>query len=172
MRSLGRSKRFLSNYSRRRMRARSEQEAPVHAPPHCVSREMTSGAAESATLVPSANIAEQQPGQSMPAGAEVTRPPPFPVRKTFSARGGIAVKVANTPASVDMRTRHEEPLQAPPNPEKAKPAAGTAVNCTTAVSTKLAEQDCGQVMPAGALVTEAGHACARGREKGPRLPAR
>jgi hypothetical protein len=52
-----------------------------------------------------------------------------------------------------MRTRHEGPLQTPVKPENEKPAPGVAVRRTDAPSAKLAEQACGQLMPAGSLVT-------------------
>src|SRR6267143_5682419 len=71
---------------------------PRQAPPHPEKLESWAGWAVSATAVPDCAVMEHAPGQSMPAGLEVTRPEPVPLRTTltWNVHGGVAVKVAVT----------------------------------------------------------------------------
>jgi hypothetical protein len=58
---------------------------PVQAPPQRVKEDEASGVAVSVTVVPTLKDALQAAPQSMPAGVELTVPPPFPVVATASA---------------------------------------------------------------------------------------
>jgi hypothetical protein len=61
---------------------------PVHPPPdQPVNVEFAAGVAVSVMLVPLVNDAEQVVPQSMPAGEEVTLPPPVPLLETLSCAG-------------------------------------------------------------------------------------
>ena len=72
----------------------------------------------------------QIPGQSMPAGVEVTRPEPLPGKATVTCEGWPLVKVAVTSRSASIVTEQSAPEQAPCHPANVEPAAGTAVSCT------------------------------------------
>src|SRR3979411_2692897 len=57
---------------------------PLQAPPQPEKLESWAGWAVSATDVPDCAVIEHAPGQSMPAGLEVTRPEPVPLRATVA----------------------------------------------------------------------------------------
>src|SRR3977135_1459964 len=74
------SQRFGAGWKRAptRTSARSEtlQDAPLHGEVHDEKASPAAGVAVSAIEVPSSNAAEHVPGQTMPAGIEVTIPAP------------------------------------------------------------------------------------------------
>src|SRR4051812_20632716 len=89
----------------------------------------------------------------MPAGVEVTRPTPVPLIATLRRWVGMAVKAADTCASLESRSVQVAPLQAPEKPAKEKPGNGVAVSVTSASEAKAAEQTRGQSIPPGAEIT-------------------
>ena len=68
--------------------------------------ELASGAAVRVTTVPLANWKEQVGPQEMPAGLEVTVPPPLPALDTVGMDPGGPVKVAVTVAAADIAMVH------------------------------------------------------------------
>jgi hypothetical protein len=68
----------------------TQEPVPVHAPDHPAKVEVASGRADKVTCVPIVNEAEQIVGQVMPAGLDVTLPPPVPVLLTESAKAFFA----------------------------------------------------------------------------------
>src|SRR5919204_2728299 len=130
---------------------------PLQAPPQPSNCDPFAAVGVSVTLVPSLNVAEQVPPQSMPFGCDETVPLPVPVRMTVTACcvGGMATKVAQTWVSRCIVTAHPPgPLQPPPHPSKRKPAAGVAVSETDVPSSNDAAQICPQSTPAGLDRTE------------------
>jgi hypothetical protein len=61
---------------------------PVHAPLQPVNVDVPSGAAVKVTTVPLSNNAEQVAPQSIPAGDEVTEPPPVPAFVRVRVKAG------------------------------------------------------------------------------------
>lgn len=109
-------------------------------------------------LLPELKGAEQvvlPPPQLIPAGALVTVPVAGAVTVTLNCGVGGGPKLATT-AWFDaiVTVQLPVPLQAPPQPVNAEPAAGFAVRVTTVFAAKPAEQVAPQRMPAGTLVTE------------------
>src|SRR5690348_6293886 len=58
------------------------QEVPLQAPPQPMNLEDASGCAVSVSAVPTGKAMLHEPGQSIPAGMEVTRPEPVPLKLT------------------------------------------------------------------------------------------
>jgi hypothetical protein len=58
---------------------------PLHPPPQPTNVELASGCSVSETLAPLATVMLHVPGQSMPAGCDVTCPPPLPVKETVTS---------------------------------------------------------------------------------------
>lgn len=127
---------------------------PVQAPPHPVNVDVPSATAASVTRVPWAKGAPQVAPHVMPAGAEVTVPPPVPTRLTnsvYSFNVKFAVTVA---AAVRLTVQVPVPVQPPPlHPANVEPALAEAVRVTLVPSRKLAEQVEPHEMPAGDEVT-------------------
>jgi len=106
------------------------------------------------TEAPSPKLAEQVPGQEMPAGADVTAPLPDTATEGVRWVGTTFVNVALTVSSFPMLNAHApEPLQAPLQPAKAKPLSAVAVSRTVLPTSNVAEQIPGQAMAAGVDVT-------------------
>src|SRR6202011_349070 len=116
--------------------------------------ESASGEADSASAVPSAKLPSQVPGQSIPAGTDMTRPRPVPPATTTTLNVGIAANAASTRVSAERCSAQLPPLQAPENARKLNPAAGVAVRETSLPALNVAEQIRGQSMPAGLDSTE------------------
>src|SRR5436190_748178 len=124
-----------------------------------------SGLAESTTAVPCGKTALHVPGQSIPAGAELTRPCPVPPATTATLYKGTVEKPASTCVSAAIRTEQLAPVhaplkpaqlkppQAPPNPVKFQPESDVASSRTAVPSGKSAAQVRGQSIPAGSLRT-------------------
>jgi hypothetical protein len=131
------------------------KEEPEHAPDQLLNAHPWSARASSVTDVPSANCAEHLAPQSIPSGAETTRPDPWTATRTArDCPGGIvpARNVARTDASTLMATVHPSvPEHAPSQPLKVEPAADVAVKVTGPVN--VAVQVLPQSIPAGADVT-------------------
>jgi hypothetical protein len=127
---------------------------PEQAPLHPLKEKPLSGVAVSATDVPLVKLAEQVPGQEMPAGVDVTVP--LPVTETDSVRCGAAtlVNVACTVSSLPIVNAHEpEPVQAPPHPVKEKPLSAVAASWSAVPTANAAEHVPGQAIAAGVDVT-------------------
>ena len=104
---------------------------PVQAPDQPANVEVASGVAVRVTTVPESKEAEQVEPQSMPAGAEVTAPPPVPTFETES-EWVTRVKVAVTDfAESTVAVQVPVPVQAPDQPAKVEVASGVAVRVTT-----------------------------------------
>lgn len=127
---------------------------PAQAPVQPEKTLLAAGVAVSVTLVPTGNGATQVAPQEMPAGEDVTDPVPAPERATVKF-AVLRVKVAETLRAAVMVTVQVDavPVQAPLQPAKLLPDAGTAVRVTDVPLTKSAPQVVPQAMPAGAEVT-------------------
>lgn len=126
-----------------------EQPAPLQP----VNVEVASAAALSVTTVDAGKVLEHEVPHVMPAGDELTVPPPVPARMTVSANG-VALKVAVTFAAALIVTTHApEPVHAPDQPAKLEAPSGVAVSVTTVPASKSVAQLAPQPMPEGALVT-------------------
>jgi hypothetical protein len=104
------------------------------------------------TAAPTVKRAEQMPGQSIPAGVEVTRPAPDPPSETDTRNicGGSEAKVALTEESPSSVMLHAPvPEHAPDQPAKALPDAGVAVSATGVPAANDAAHCVPQSMPAG-----------------------
>jgi hypothetical protein len=73
-----------------------EEAVPPQSPPQPPNAELESAAAVNVTDVPSGNGAEHVEPQSIPAGVELTAPPPLPLELTVSVASGIPEKLADT----------------------------------------------------------------------------
>src|SRR5690348_16614825 len=112
------------------------------------------GAAVKTTVDVARNGSVQSPGQSMPAGFDVTVPVPVPARFTFTGYE-FSEKVAVTVAAPMIVVVHGAvPVQPPPDhPANDEFAAGTAVRSTDVLNAKLNTQVAPQLIPAGFDVT-------------------
>src|ERR1700730_4066017 len=129
---------------------------PLHAPAQPAKYDPAAATAVNVTMLPSAKVSQQLAPQSMPAGSEVTRPPPVPVSVTWSACccGGMRTKVAKTCVSDDMTTLHRvAPVHAPPQLSKRQPGAGCTAKETEMPPPNAATQVRPQSMPAGLETT-------------------
>jgi hypothetical protein len=115
------------------------------------------------TLVPLVNVAEQAVPQLMPAGSLVTAPDPVIAMERVAWPGGAGPKLATTFwFALKERLHAPVPEQAPLQPVKALPRAGTTVRAMVLPVTKSLVQVSPQLMPAGLLTTMppvAGTAC-------------
>src|SRR5207237_10193547 len=113
---------------------------PLHAPPQPAKLELESGTALNDTPDPDGAVMLHVPGQSIPAGDEVTRPDPLPVNGNATVMrpvgGGPDVeKVAVTSRSVSIvRVQSPVPEHSPCQPAKVDPGAGTARSWTLALA--------------------------------------
>ena len=112
---------------------------PWQPPPQPAKVEPVAACAVSVTDAPDCAVIVQVPGQSMPAGLEVTRPVPLPVgmavtRKLPGGGGGwFGAKSAVTVWSASMVSVHEPvPEQSPCQPAKVLFASGVAASKTVA----------------------------------------
>ena len=124
---------------------------PEQDPDQPLNNDEASGVGVSVTAVPGANHAEQVDPQSIPAGLEVTVPPPVPLLETLS----LLLKVAPTVLAAFIVTVQVLPVpeQAPLQPRKVPEAL--AVSVTTVPSPYTAEQvPDEQLIPAGLLCTK------------------
>ena len=114
---------------------------PVHAPDQLANTEVptsltalaaaTIRAAASETVVPPVYVAAHVAPQLIPAGTEVTIPPPVPARTTVRSKLSL-VNVAVTLRAWLMVTVHAPvPVHAPDQPANAETALGVAVSVTT-----------------------------------------
>ena len=130
---------------------------PLQAPVQLEKTESADGAAVSVTTVLRLYGSEQSAPQLIPAGLEVTVPPPVPAVVTVSNRVGttMVVKLAVTDFATSIVTSQvgDAPLHAPDQPEKTEFTAGVAVRVTTVPRLYGSEQSAPQVIPAGLEVT-------------------
>lgn len=131
----------------------THEPVPEHAPLQPANDELESGIATSVTTVAESHDEVQLVPHEMPAGFELTVPPPVPAFETV--RGNTSrVNVAPTAVAIVAVTTHAAvPVQAPVHPVKVEPTVGVAVNVTIVPATKLAEQVTPQSRPAGVEVT-------------------
>jgi len=114
--------------------------APLQPPPQPAKLEPGSGFSLSASDEPVCTVVLQVPGQSIPAGLEVTRPEPLPVGETLTRTvpgggGGSAEKEAMTLwSALRARSQVEVPEHAPCQPSNFQPASGSATSWTVAVA--------------------------------------
>ena len=121
---------------------------PEHPPPDQPAKvEIASGVAVSITTVPESKDAEQAAPQEIPAGAELTVPPPVPAFATVSVWVNLAVTdfAASTVTAQDPVPEH-----APDQPAKVAPESGVAVSVTEVPESNDAAQAVPQEIPAGA----------------------
>jgi hypothetical protein len=113
-----------------------------------------SGTAVRATTVPTLYPSTQSEAQSMPAGALVTCPLPFPSRVSVRSKAGVNVAV--TFVAELIATVHTLPTATshPLHPESVDPMAGTAVRTTLLPEAKPNEQIEPQSMPTGTLLMD------------------
>ena len=112
------------------------------------------GVAVSVTALPPLNDAEQVVPQLIPAGTLVTVPDPAPARLTVSAKDCRPKFAVTDVATLIVTVQVPVPEQPPPlQPVNVEPAAGVAVNVTTAPLVNDAEQVVPQLIAAGVLVT-------------------
>jgi hypothetical protein len=100
-------------------------------PLHPANAESMDGVAWSVTVVPNTYDCEQSEPQLIPAGVEVTVPPPSPDLVTVSAKFR-RLNVAVTDLAALMVTLHVAPetVSHPVHPMTAEPVAGEAVSAT------------------------------------------
>lgn len=115
---------------------------PAHAPAHPANVEVASGAAVSVTVLPPSYCDEQVEPQLIPAGAEVTTPPPVPALATVTGY----VNRAETLFAELIGTSHVPlvPVHAPVHPANVAPRSGAAVSVTTEPASSCAEQEAPQ----------------------------
>jgi hypothetical protein len=89
----------------------------------------------------------------MPAGTDVTPPPPVPASATASVARGKKVTPTDIALSIATAQVNEEPLHAPDQPMNAVVGSGVAVSCTTALGSKAALQLEEHSRPCGADTT-------------------
>ena len=125
---------------------------PEHPPPLQPKKaKSVPGVAVSVTLVPVWKLAEQVPGQLIPAGVLMTVPVPTTVTETLAC---VGVKVAVTASSfVSVIAQTPVPVHPPLQPLKVKFVPGVSVSVTFVLIGKAAIQVPGQLIPAGVLVT-------------------
>ena len=129
--------------------------APVHTPLQAENVNPAFGVSESVTGVPLVKLAEQVPGQLIPAGELVTDPPPTGVIVTVTlfVAGGANVAVTET-GDDTIRTVHApEPEQSPPQLTKLNPNVGVSDNEMDVPALNVPEHAGGQEIPAGLEVT-------------------
>src|SRR5438477_126066 len=86
-------------------------------------------------MLPAVTVMAQVPGQSIPAGDDVTRPEPVPVNVTITRAlpgggGDVAENVAVMSRSAFIETSQAPvPLQPPCQPLNFQPESGTATRC-------------------------------------------
>jgi hypothetical protein len=116
-----------------------------------VNREPAAADASNRTTVPLLKVSEQSPGQAIPAGLDVTVPPP----PTDTLSTDWFPNVAVTDPAALMVSAHVAAVPEHPDPQPAKchPAAGLAVSVTAAPGGNTSVQSPGQSMPAGWDVT-------------------
>jgi len=116
------------------VRVRVQVPVPAHPPPlQPENVDPPAGLAVRVTTVPLLYEAEQVAPQLIPAGFDVTVPPPepdlFTVRVKVCGRSKVAVTVV---AAFMVTTQEPAPEQPPPlQPEKVEPPAAAAVKVTT-----------------------------------------
>src|SRR5437868_2876586 len=105
---------------------------PLQPPPQPVKLDELPACAASERFDPAWTAMLQAPGQSMPAGAELTRPEPVPIRITLTrALAGCWVRRTSKTAVTSRspliaRSQSAVPEHAPCQPVKADPGSGTA----------------------------------------------
>jgi hypothetical protein len=112
-----------------------QADVPVHAPVQPSNVEPAAAAAVRVTLAPLVKLFEHVEPQSIPAGALVTLPAPFPDFTTDRVKVGgvklVRAKVAVRAVAAVIETEQPPvPVHAPDQPAKVDPAAATAVNVT------------------------------------------
>ena len=126
---------------------------PVQAPLQPLNTEVVSGDAVNVITCPVVKGDEQSAPQSTPAGLEVTRPSPTPVRVTFMGKV-LLVKEALAVFAASIVTVHVPvPLQAPDQPLNWEVLSGVAVNVIVVAPSYDALQVGPQEIPAGVVVT-------------------
>lgn len=109
----------------------SQAPVPVHAPLQPANTEPAAGVGVNVTVASTGTCAMQAVPQLMPANADATLPVPVPERTTVRVLW-VRTKVAVTRRASDSVTLQTPlPLQAPPQPTKAEPAAGFGVSDST-----------------------------------------
>jgi hypothetical protein len=114
-----------------------------------------SGSADAArvTLLPDAKEATHASPQLIPAGSDVTEPPPAPALVTVKARKGTKVAVTVVATVIDT-VQGSVPVQPPPDqPVKADVPPAVALRTTSVPMSKEAWHVAPQLIPAGSEVT-------------------
>ena len=123
---------------------------PEQSPLQLWNTRSASGVAVSVTICPSSKVWLQVPGQSMPIGAEVTRPSPV----TITVKAWVGTNVAVTDFAASMVTLQAiDPAQSPLQPSKRLDAVGVGVRVTCESFANPKVQVPGQSRPAGAETT-------------------
>ena len=128
---------------------------PLQAPLQPVKVEPVPGVAVRVTVLPAAMVALQVLPQFTPAGDEVTVPAPVPALVTLSVEvvGVLRAKVAVRRLAASTTNMQGLFVQAPLQPVKVEPVAGTGVSVTVVPEAMFALQVLPQLMPAGDEVT-------------------
>src|SRR5438067_3057316 len=125
---------------------------PWHAAPYPSKCEPALASLRRVTAVPGATAIVQVPGQSMPAGEEMTRPDPAPTRTTETL--APEAKFAPTWVSCESsRSQPSMPEHAPLQPRNRMPSAGAASRCTPAPAAICCAQMEAQAIDCAAAVT-------------------
>jgi len=122
---------------------------PLQAPDQPAKVDRASGVAVSVTDAPIAKLARHVFPQLIPAGDDVTSPPPAPVLATFNPSWRTSKTAVTDLAASTVTRQFPEPLQGPDHPVKVDVASAVGVNVTIVPSAKLAEQVPPHAMPAG-----------------------
>lgn len=123
---------------------------PAHAPVHPVKVAFPFGLGDSVTTAPGAKAAAQTFPQLIPAGNDVTVPPPVPDFVTVNA-DELGVNVATTDRACAMATM-QVPVPEHPSPDhplNVEVALGAAVSVTDVPTSYVAEHVTPHWMPAG-----------------------
>ena len=104
---------------------------PLHAPDQPAKDDRASGVAVSVTCVPMANVARHVLPQLIPAGEDVTIPPPAPVLATFNPCSRTSKLAVTDLAASTVTTQPPEPLHDPDQPVKVDVASAVGVRVTT-----------------------------------------
>jgi len=122
---------------------------PTHAPDQPPNVEVASGVAVIVIVLPPSYVAEQVDPQLIPAGADVTVPPPVPAFDTERTNVALS-KRASTLLAASIETMHVPvPAQAPDQPANVEPEDGVAVRNTSVPEGYPSAQSPPQAMPAG-----------------------
>jgi len=123
--------------------------APAHDPLQPMNVEVPSETAVSVTEVPALKVYEQVPPQLIPAGDEVTVPPPVPVLAMLMPFWTTSKLAVADFAASTVTVQVAVPLHAPDQPVKIDVPSAAGVRVTREPVVKLAEQVAPQAIPMG-----------------------